>query len=419
MLIKRKDMPFQTKNPGLKRGKWVVERSIILISLSLCLSVLQCPAPDFKVPSFPQFFKGKGNDDLQEVGRAPTGPGGLCQLPNGDYIISCHQFFGHQYRVMRKSRDGWAPFPNLEMNTPGSGSPIELDSVLGVVNDGNIVWMLDNGRRSGKEPKLIAWDAKKEALHRIILLVPSVKKTSILKNLVLDPNHPFIYISDPADGADSAIIVVDLQTGLSRRVLQGHVSVRNDPSVSIILDGKPLEARRADGQIATPLSGVSPFALDRKGEWLYYGPRNSTTLYRIKTDLLRRADLASATLNAHVKGFSPKPVCDSIVIDSKERIYFSDIGNSAVTYVTPDDGYLEIHSLVKDPRMVWPGGLLFGTDGQLHFFCNQLNRAPIFNGGRNQTSSPYYLFKIRALPTKRFKGLPDFPSKLPQPLKNQ
>lgn len=390
------------------------------VSLALLFFFVHpCPAPDFKVPSFPNFFKGRGNETLQEVGRAPTGPGGLCQLPNGDYIISCHQFFGHQYRVMRKSRDGWEPFPNLEMNTPGKGHPVELDSVLGVVNNGNVVWMLDNGRRSGKQPKLVAWDTKKDCLHRIILLNPSVRETSILKNLVLDPNYPFIYISDPADGVESAIIVVNLDTGLSRRVLDGHTSVRSDPAVSIILDGKTVEARRADGKLAKPLSGVSPFALDRKGEWLYYGPRNSTTLHRIKTELLRLPNLPPSTLNANVKGFCPKPVCDSIAIDSKDRIYFSDIGNSAVTYVTPDDDYLEIHPLVMDPRMVWPGGLLFGTDGQLHFFCNQLNRAPIFNGGRNQTSSPYYLFKIRPLPTKRFKRLPDFPTKLPQPLKNQ
>ncbi len=363
-----------------------------------------CPAPDFKVPSFPQFFK-RGPDTLQEVDHAPTGPGGLCQLPNGDYIISCHQFFGHEYRVMRKTRDSWEPFPNREMNVPGSGAPVELDSVLGVVNDGHIVWMMDNGRRGETIPKLVAWDTKLDSLHRIIPIT-TVKRTSILNNLALDPNHPFIYISDPADGVDSAIIVVNLETGLPRRVLDGHSSVQHDPEIHIVLDGKPLEARRADGQIASPLSGVSPFAVDRRGEWLYYGPRNSTTLYRIKTELLRRSDLAPATLNANVKGFCPKPVCDSIVIDSRDRIYFSDIGNSAVSYVTPEDDYLTIRPLVKDPRMVWPGGLLFGTDGQLHFFCNQLNRAPIFNAGKNETASPYYLFKIKPLPVKRFKRLP-------------
>lgn len=386
-----------------------------IIVLSFVLMGIS-PAPDFKV-NLPNFLKGKSGEELQEVDRAPTGPGGLCQLPNGDYIISCHQFFNrYPYRVMRKTKEKWMPFPNLEMNESGKGAPVELDSVLGIVNDGHIVWMLDNGRRSGKSPKLVAWDTKKDKLHRIIPLSPAATKSSILMNLVLDPDAPFIYISDPADGVDSAIIVVNLETNLSRRVLQGHDSVRRDPGVSIILDGRAVQAIRADGKVATPLSGASPFALDRKGEWLYYGPRNSTTLYRIKTDLLKRSDLVAETLNAHVKGFSPKPVCDSIVIDSKKRIYFSDIGNSAVTYVTPDDGYLKIHSLVKDSRMVWPGGLLIGTDGHLHFFCNQLNRSPMFNKGRNQTSSPYYLFKIKPLPAKRFSNLPELPipTKLPK-----
>ena len=404
MLRKWKENLPVNRTKCLAGGFWP---GVVLAVLLSSASRETSPAPDFKVPSFPQFFK-KGSDHLQEVGRAPTGPGGLCQLPNGDYVISCHQFFGHQYRVMRKTRQKWEPFPNLEMNVPGRGSPVELDSVLGVISDGHVVWMLDNGRRGETDPKLVAWDSKRDKLHRIIL-IPSVTKSSILKNLVIDPNFPFIYISDPADGVESAIIVVNLQTGLSRRVLHGHVSVRHDPAVNIVLDGKPLEARRADGQLATPLTGVSPFALDRKGVWLYYGPRNSTTLYRIKTDLLRRPGLASSTLNANVKGFCPKPVCDSIVVDSKDRIYFCDIGNSAVSFVGPEDQYLNVRPLVQDPRIVWPGGLLIGTDGQLHFFCNQLNRAPIFNGGRNQTSSPYYLFKIKPLPAKKFPSLPQLP----------
>ena len=373
-----------------------------LVLFGFCFS---SPAPDFKVPSFTQIFKRGNTDTLQEVGRAPTGPGGLCQLPNGDYIISCHQFFAHEYRVMRKRGQTWEPFPNREMNVPGSGATTELDSVLGVVNNGHIVWMLDNGRRGETLPKLVAWDTKRDELHRVIPIM-AVTRSSILKNLVLDPNHPFIYIADPANGIDSAIIVVNLQTNLTRRVLQGHSSVRHDPSINIVLDGKPLEARRADGQLATPLTGVSPFAVDRRGEWLYYGPRNSTTLYRIKTDLLRRPNLSIAALNANVKGFCPKPVCDSIVIDSRDRIYFSDIGNNAVSYVSPEDQYLTINPLITDPRMVWPGGLIFGTDGQLHFFINQLNRAPIFNGGKNKSATPYYLFKIKPLPTKRFGRLP-------------
>ena len=69
--------------------------------------------------------------------------------PKGEYIISCHQFFNPTYAVqILNSKTGvWEPFPTLEMNTPGSGSPVILDSVLGIKCDPEgIVWMLDNGR---------------------------------------------------------------------------------------------------------------------------------------------------------------------------------------------------------------------------------------------------------------------------------
>ncbi len=57
------------------------------------------------------------------------------------------------------------PFPNEAMNTPGSGDPLLLDSVVGVACDSRgIVWMLDNGRRSGSAAKLVAWDKRNEHL---------------------------------------------------------------------------------------------------------------------------------------------------------------------------------------------------------------------------------------------------------------
>jgi len=356
---------------------------------------------DLKLP-LPQLFK-RGGGQLTETGHAPAGPGGMCILPTGETIVSCHQFFVPRYRVMKLDRLGqWQPFPNLEMNTRGSGAPVVLDSVLGVANDARgVVWMLDNGRRSETQPKLVAWDTRKDELHRVISIL-AVKPTSFLQNLVLDPAGHTIYISDPADGVSSAIVVVDLQTGLSRRVLQGHYSVRRDPNVAIELDGRRLEVRRPDGGIATPLSGVSPIAIDRKGEWLYYGPRNGAQLFKVRTALLRQQDIAPTSLQSQVVGVSPKPICESMVIDGKGRIYFGDISRGSIDYVTPDEGYLNLRLLIKDPRIIWPGGLVIGPGGKLQFFSNQLNRTPFFNSGKDITSPPFYLFEARPLPAPRF-----------------
>jgi len=306
---------------------------------------------------------------------------------------------------MKLDRKGdWVPFPNEEMNTPGAGAPVELDSVLGLACDPRgIVWMLDNGRRLDSPPKLVAWDTKRDEFHRVLPInAKSLSPRSFLKNLVIDPEAPFMYISDPADGISSAIIVVDTTTGLTRRVLEGHRSVQMDPSLNLELDGKPLEVRRPDGAIATPLTGVSPLAIDRKGEWLYYGPRNGSTLFKIKTELLRRTDLAPNVLESQVTGVSPKPICDSMTIDSKGRIYFGDISRGSIDYVTPDEDYLNLRLLVRDPRIVWPSGINIGSDGNLHFFGNQLHRTPFFNGGKDITAPPFSIFEAQPLPASRF-----------------
>ncbi|MEM6916584.1 MAG: L-dopachrome tautomerase-related protein [Verrucomicrobiota bacterium] len=373
--------------------------------------LLSCATPAFaqfelpKREDFKNWFKKK-DDVLQETTQAPTGPGGMCILPSGDYVISCHQFFHPTFRVMRLDRkNGWLPFPNEAMNTSGSGASVILDSVLGIACDPKgIVWMLDNGRRSHTPPKLVAWDSKRDELHQVIVINnQSLTSRSFLRNLVLDPAAPYIYISDPADGISSAIIVVNTQTGLTRRVLQGHRSTQMEPSIVLQLDGRSITVRRPDGEVATPLTGVSPIAVDRRGEYLYYGPRNGSSLFRIKTELLRREDLSTQALESQVDGVSPKPIADSMVMDSRGNIYFGDISRGSIDYVFPEDNYLELRLLIQDPRIIWPGGLIMGPDGQLHFFSSQLHRTPFFNGGKDVTAPPFSLFKTRPLPGNRFR----------------
>ncbi|MDF1823839.1 MAG: L-dopachrome tautomerase-related protein [Verrucomicrobiales bacterium] len=392
---------FFRQDPDLIRQSF--NRKAGLTGLLLAVVVLS-PAPDLKLPSLPGFFKRAGND-LQETVQAPTGPGAMCVLPSGDYVISCHQFFYPTYRVMRlDSKEGWMPFPNIEMNTPGSAAPVILDSVLGVACDSRgIVWMLDNGRRSDTPPKLVAWDTKRNQLHQVIVInSQALSSRSFLRNLVLDPVDPFIYISDPADGISSAIIVVNTATGLTRRVLQGHRSTQMEPNIVLELDGRSITVRRPDGELATPLTGVSPIAIDRKGDWLYYGPRNGSSLFRIQTDLLQRQDVSAAALESQVSGVSPKPICDSMIIDSKGRVYFGDISRGSIDYVSPEDSFLNLRLLIQDPRLIWPGGLIIAPDGNLHFFSNQLHRTSFFNGGKDVTAPPFSIFKARPLPATRF-----------------
>ncbi len=392
--------PAHRPRPGRTRRR-VPALALVLVAQFLLAGIL--PAPDLKLPTPPwgRFSFKKGGTELVETAQAPAGPGGMCVLPSGDYVISCHPFFQPQYRVMRLDRGGqWTPFPNEAMNTPGSGDPNLLDSVIGIACDPRgIVWILDNGWRSGSDSKLIAWDTKRNEHHKTLIIGSgALAPNSFLTNLVLDPTGPHIYITDPSDGITSALIVVNTETGLTRRVLQGDRSVQKDPDLDLIVGGQVVTVRRPDGAIATPSSGVSPIAIDRKGEWLYYGPRNGTSLYKIKTELLARSDIAPHVLSTQVVGVAPKPICDSMVIDGAGRIYYGDIGNGLIDYVSPDDNYLNLFQSVTDGRITWPGGLVIGPDGQLHFFCSQLHRTPFFNSGKDVTAPPFSIFKTRLAP---------------------
>lgn len=392
--------------PRRARGSYAAVAVLAAALVALSMAPLgEALAIDLKSLTDPRKLFKKNVDELRETAQAPCGPGGMCVLPTGDYVIACHPFFQPDSRVMRLDRDGqWLPFPNEAMNTPGSGDPMVLDSVLGIACDSRgIVWMLDNGRRSGSDAKLVAWDTKRDQHHKIVVigknaLVPN----SFLTNLVLDPVGPHVYISDPADGVSSAILVVNTDTGLARRVLQGDRSVQKEPEVVLAVDGRLIEVRRPDGVVASPLTGVSPLAIDRKGDWLYYGARDGASLYKIRTEFLVRTDITPEILATQVTGVSQKPLCDSMTMDARGRIYFADIARGSIDYVEPDDNFLNLRLLVEDPRLTWPGGLGIGPDGHLHFFSSQLHRTPFFNGGKDVTTPPFSIFKARPVPSGRF-----------------
>ena len=102
--------------------------------------------------------------------------------PDGRIIMSLHQFYEPRYSVVEILPDSsLVPFPNKELNKRTGGAALRLDSVLGIHTDSDgVVWMLDNGMRSGVIPKLVSWDTRANKLHRVINLQPSVALKMLL-----------------------------------------------------------------------------------------------------------------------------------------------------------------------------------------------------------------------------------------------
>ena len=254
-----------------------------------------------------------------------VGPGNIATTPDGRVFVSLHQFYNPEYAVVELRGGAVVPFPD-----DAHAKAAALDSVLGIRADSRgVVWMLDNAMRRGGTRKIVAWNPTLNALDRTIDLAAVTPPDAFLNDLAVDRTSEAVYVADPAGGANAALIVVDLVTGTSRRVLEGHVSVIPEPR-DLVVDGEPVRVKLPDGTIVRPHVGVNPIALDANDEWLYFGPMHAAMLYRVRTRDLRDTALAPEALAARVEAYAERPITDGISIDRAGNIYLGDLANNAI-----------------------------------------------------------------------------------------
>jgi sugar lactone lactonase YvrE len=285
------------------------------------------------------------------------------------------------------------PFPNEQLSRGEEYQGLAIDAVLGIQADADgIVWMLDNGLRSEVTPKLIGWNTVTGTLAQVINLGPPVTPPAgaFVNDLAVDLTNNFIYIADPAGGANAALIVTDISGGTSRRVLEGHESVIPE-DIDLIIDGRPVRTRMTGGNVIHPRVGVNPIALDGNDEWLYYGPMHGISLYRIRTADLRDPGLSNEELAGRVERFSEKPICDGITIDKDGNIYLGELANNAIGIISPSGKY---ENYLRHPSFSWIDAFAFGADGYIYTVANQLHRSAVMNAGENISSPPFYIFRF-------------------------
>lgn len=341
-------------------------------------------------------FPAAAQPTLTEVAAfTETRPGNVAVSPEGRIFVSMQPLDRPTHRVVEVMSDGTlTPFPTEDW-ADGPAGEVGLAAVIGVAaaSDGTI-WMLDMGGPD-TPPKLVGWNTASDTLAaNIPIPADVVLPNSFLQDFALDEERGVVVIADMTLGnlageTRPALIVLDLETGAARRVLEGHASFL-PPEAPVEIEGEPLTNFREDGSTVDLRFGLNPIAIDPDFAWVYYGTVSGTGLYRVPAALLADAQTDEAVLAGAIESYGEKSPSDGIAVDGAGRVYITDIVSSAVGVATAD-GY---RIFLQDSRLSWPDGFAFGPDGALYVTQNDLHKHAAFNRGEEAGTPPYSLYRI-------------------------
>jgi sugar lactone lactonase YvrE len=258
-----------------------------------------------------------------------------------------------------------------------------------VTDDTDTLWVIDPAAPLLASivpggPKLVRIDLATNKITNVYHFGPDTAKTnSYLNDVRVDTNRKFAYITDSGAGG---IVVLDLNTGIAHRALDGNPSVMAEKGVQISVNGKPVVGPNGK----TPQINSDGIALSHDGESLYYKPLTGAMLYRIKTGLLRNASASPAAISAGVEKVAKTFPSDGLWMDAQDRIYIGSINESTIYRIVKG----KMEKLASDPRLEWPDTFSQGPDGRMYISASHINDGPQFNHGKSTRSMPYSVFKF-------------------------
>ncbi|MBO0361148.1 SMP-30/gluconolactonase/LRE family protein [Hymenobacter sp. BT186] len=284
------------------------------------------------------------------------------------------------------------PYPNAEWNqwdsTRAAARFVNVQALF--VDQTNALWVLDPANPADEAPvltgiKLLKINLATNQVERIYRFEDLPRERSGLNDVRVDTRSQVAYLSDPKL---AGLVVLDLRSGKSRIVLQGHKSTAAAPGFVLRIDGK--EVKDKNGKPFS--SNVNGIALTHDFRYLYYRAINQTKLYRIPTDALRNAALTPTEVAARVEEVGETGISHGMIADAAGNVYLTDSPNHAVRRVTPA-GRLE--TVVKDNRLLWPDSFGLGPDGYLYLTAAQIERTPKWNNGQDRVQYPFRLYRVK------------------------
>ena len=310
-------------------------------------------------------------------------PGNIAVSRTGRVFFTYHPTGSPPVKVVELVGGRPVPYPD-------AAHQASFKSVLALrIDRQERLWLLDYGAYGWAQPRLVAFDlASGSLVHDYDFPSDVAGFLSMVNDFQVDPAGETIYITETSPIRQRpALLVYDVASRRTRRLLDGHPSVRAMRYVT----HTPAGDLKVLGFFPVRI-GVDSIALDARGEWLYYGPFTGDRLYRIPTRDLRDQTLAPDVLAARVEDFGPKTVSDGLSRDLRDTIYITDPEHSAILTLGPDRA---LRTLVKDPRLRWPDGLSFGPEGWLYVTCSALHQVMFRTTAAMRAHAPFQIFRLK------------------------
>jgi sugar lactone lactonase YvrE len=233
--------------------------------------------------------------------------------------------------------------------------------VQSVVAFENTLYVLDtrNPLFNGvvENPRIYAFDLSSNKLVKTyILSEDSYHKDSYINDLRIDKKKGKIYLTD---SGHAGLVVVDLETGESFRVLDNQASTLAETNQLTFSNGVWKNRVHSDG-----------IALDTENDRLYYHALSGYTLYSVSTDKLING--SEQDIESSVTIVSKTPAPDGMIIDDSGKLYLADLEKNKIMRLDLSNKKMDVFA--EGEKIKWADTFSI-YNNELYYTNSRINEA--------------------------------------------
>jgi sugar lactone lactonase YvrE len=304
---------------------------------------------------------------LEDVASSDIRWTGVAVSEQGRMFVNFPRWGAIPFSVAEVINNQLIPYPNNEWNTWNESTTSEdhfvcIQSVY--IDKENYLWILDPASVGGSVvdsgPKLLKVDLQTDSIIQTIYFNNEIApKGSYLNDIRVDTELNYSYLTCSGMGA---IVVVDLNSGNSRRLLTNHYSTKAE-DISLTINGQTINfAVHSDG-----------LALTYDGSDLYYKALTGRALYKISTSALRNESLSNRDLESEVVYVAETIPCDAIEFDPDGYLYFTSFEDNSIYRMLPGN---DLSLVVTDDRLKWPDSFSITHAGDIYVTTSRIYFPP-------------------------------------------